>query len=236
MSKTILILKTIFVAVFSSFVLASCASRGTGDLLTELPPQVTTVAGSDVLTSTTARETLGPLDVITVKVFGAPDLSGDYQVDYEGKLKLPLINEVDAMGQTRLSLARVLKSKYEENYLQNAEVTILMKNSRDRTFAIDGSVARPGRYPIKVETSLMEAIATSGGVDEYANLKRVVVFREVNGEKYVAGFNLKSIRDGDTPDPEIAKDDIIIVDGSKLPEARREIISSLPLLAFFRPF
>lgn len=236
MSHTNLVLKNVFVIIFSYLFLVSCASRGTGGLLTELPPQVTLVEGKYVANSDTLQETLAPLDVLNIKVFGAPDLGGDYQIDYKGNLKLPLIEEVHALGQTRLSLARVLETKLEESYLQNAEVAIVMKSARFRTFSVDGSIAKPGRYPMKEKTSLMEAIAMSGGVDKYANLNRIVVFREVNDQKYIAGFNLKSIRDGETADPQIEKDDIIVVDGSKLPEARREILSSLPLLALFRPF
>jgi len=204
--------------------------------LAELPKPAVIAESSAPNTIDAPQETLGPLDVITVKVFGAPDLGGDYQVDYEGKLKLPLIDEVDALGQTRLTLAKVLEGKYEESYLQNAEVTILLKSSRDRTFTVDGSVSRPGRYAIENKTSLMEAIATSGGVDQHANLNRVLVFREIDGVRNIAGFSLKDIRDGEMSDPEIIKDDIIVVDGSQIKDGYKELLRSLPLLAFFGPF
>lgn len=223
--------------LLSTFVLTSCASRGTGELSSEFPASLSEL-GEDPnsLKLGSQVQTLGPLDTVSVNVFGAPDLTGTYQIDYAGRLKIPLIDEVDAMGQTRLSLARILEDRLEESYLQNAEVTILVKNSRKNTFAVDGAVARPGRYPIEEATSLMEAVASSGGVDKYANLNRVVVFREIDGKRHIAGFSLREIRDGKMPDPEIRKDDIIIVDGSKINEGYREVLRSLPLLAFFRPF
>lgn len=181
-------------------------------------------------------ERLAPLDIITVSVFGAPDLNGDYQVDFEGKLKMPLIGEVQAAGRTPLGLAGMLEQRYEESYLQNAEVTVLMKEAREQFVTIDGSVAKPGQYPLTGKTTLMQAVALSGGVDEFANLKRVVVFREVDGVRHVAGFNLAEIRDGTFPDPEIMQNDIVIVDGSDLRRDYRDVVRAIPVLTIFRPF
>jgi len=228
----------ISITLMCAFMLVSCAtSRGTEGLLTELPTRVSETensSGSAGLHS--SIETIAPLDLISVKVFGAPELGGDYQVDYAGRLKMPLIDEVDALDQTRSSLARIIEAKLEEKYLQDPEVLILIKTSRDRTFTVDGSVKSPGRYKIENKTTLMEAVAVSGGVDDFANLSRVVVFRDIDGKQHIAGFNLAEIRDGTMPDPEIQKDDIIVVDGSEVREGYKQVLRALPLLAFFRPF
>jgi polysaccharide export outer membrane protein len=69
-----------------------------------------------------------------------------------------------------------------------------------------------------------------------ANLSRVVVFRTIGGERSVAVFDLKKIRKGTSPDPEIRGNDIVVVDGSQLKGAWREVIGALPGLAIFRPY
>lgn len=214
----------------SIFAMSACQTRGTEGLPTALP------TADPVQTVGAPGERLAPLDIITVSVFGAPDLKGDYQVDFEGKLKMPLIGDVQAAGRTPIGLAGLLEQKYEQTYLQNAEVTVLMKEAREQFITIDGSVETPGQYPLTGKTTLMQAVALSGGVDEFANLKRVVVFREVEGVRHVAGFNLADIRDGTTPDPEIVQNDIVIVDGSDLRRDYRDIVRAIPVLTIFRPF
>lgn len=218
--------------LFLSFLLVvACQTRGTEGLPTALP----TI--NPVQTVGAPGERLAPLDIISVSVFGAPDLNGDYQVDFEGKLKLPLIGEVQAAGRTPLGLAGLLEQKYEESYLQNAEVTVLMKTAREQFITVDGAVQKPGQYPLTGKTTLMQAVALSGGVSEdTANMKRVVVFREVEGVRHVAGFNLADIRDGTFPDPEIVQNDIVIVDGSNLRRDYRDIVRAIPVLTIFRPF
>lgn len=220
-------LAILFISIFAMF---ACQTRGTEGLPTALP----TI--DPVQTVGAPGERLAPLDIISVSVFGAPDLTGDYQVDFEGKLKMPLIGEVQAAGRTPLGLAGLLEQKYEESYLQNAEVTVLMKEAREQFITIDGSVENPGQYPLTGKTTLMQAVALSGGIDEFANLKRVVVFREVEGVRHVAGFNLADIRDGTFPDPEIVQNDIVIVDGSNLRRDYRDLVRAIPVLTIFRPF
>lgn len=208
----------------------ACQTRGTEDLATSLPV-------STVLEDISAPgERIAALDIITVSVFGAPDLGGDYQVDFEGKLKLPLIGEVEAKGLTPLTLAGNIENRYEENYLQSAEVTVLMKEAREQFVTVDGSVGAPGQYAIKGKTTLMQAVALAGGADEFANLKRVVVFREIKNTRHVAGFSLNKIRDGTQPDPELRRGDIVIVDGNSARRDYRDLVGAVPILALFRPF
>jgi polysaccharide export outer membrane protein len=69
-----------------------------------------------------------------------------------------------------------------------------------------------------------------------ANLTRVAVFRSVNGQRTVAVFDLKAIRAGKAPDPVIFGNDVVVVDGSAVKAAFREVLGALPGLAIFRPY
>ena len=183
-------------------------------------------------------ERINNLDVINMKVFGVSELDGDYQVDNNGIIKLPLIGEVRASGRTPLGLAGILEEKYEAGYLNNAEVSVFRSKAEKQKeyITVDGSVSKPGRFVIEGQSTLLRGVALAGGLTDLANEKRVLVFREQNGERHIAGFNLAEIRDGNTADPKIYSEDIIVVDGRTIRPEYREFLRAVPLLALFTRF
>jgi len=184
----------------------------------------------------TSAEKIGPLDTITLNVFQVPDLSGDYQVDPMGYLSLPLIGRVYANGKGVFELQRDLKRLYGTQYLQDPDLRVELKNSVSQRLTVDGSVQSPGIYPVTSEMTLMQAVAAAKGVTSDANTGRVVIFRKIDGEKEAAAFSLRQIRDGRMSDPKVYANDIIVVDGSALRGTFHDVISTVPLLALFRPF
>ena len=86
------------------------------------------------------------------------------------------------------------------------------------------------------EARMAIAIAQAGGPTSGANTRKVAVFRQVNGERFAAAFNLDAIRSGDADDPEIYGNDIIVVDGSEASETYGEVLRSIPLIALFMAF
>jgi polysaccharide export outer membrane protein len=176
---------------------------------------------------------IGAMDMLDISVFGAPDLDNTYQVDFTGNLKMPLVGSFKAAGFTANELSEVLENKLGERYLQNPEVTVLISKSQDRLLTVDGSVEKPGMYPVNGELSLLQAIALSGGPSDTANPRRVIIFRQIEGVRKAAGYDLTAIREGTEDDPAVFGNDIIVMDGS---EARRnygDFIRSIPLLALF---
>jgi polysaccharide export outer membrane protein len=101
---------------------------------------------------------------------------------------------------------------------------------------VDGAVTRAGAYPVVGQTSLIQAVALAGGTSEDANAHRVVIFRTIDGKREAAAFDLASIRHGEMPDPPVYAGDIIVVDGSSIKAAEKQIFQSFPLLGLFRPF
>jgi len=92
-----------------------------------------------------------------------------------------------------------------------------------------------GSFPVGGPISLIQAVALAKGTTEDANARRVAVFRTIGGQRQAAAFDLTSIRRGEAPDPEIYPGDIVVVDGSSVKAAQKQILQSIPLLAIFGP-
>ena len=101
---------------------------------------------------------------------------------------------------------------------------------------MEGSVNKPGLYPIPGELSLLQAIAMSGGPSEAANPRKVAIFREIEGERKVAVFDLVDIRNGEMEDPSVYGNDIVVMDGNQTRQTYRELLRSVPLIALFLAF
>jgi polysaccharide biosynthesis/export protein len=172
------------------------------------------------------------MDVLEISVFSAPDLSGSYQVDYLGKLKLPLLGTLKAAGYTPAELAANLEQRLAEKYLEDPDVTVRVSDTKKRYLTIDGSVQKPGMYPVDGQLTLLQAVSLSGGPTEGANPNKVVIFRQIEGKRNAAGFNLKDIREGKAVDPLVYPNDIIVMDGSEARRTYGDILRSLPLLTF----
>jgi len=215
-------------------VLPGCADKRGGPI----PYNVSSFGTPDApqIAALEAGYKIAPMDTLTVKVFRMPDLSGDYEVDLAGHISMPLIGEVIAYDLTTAQLDAALTQRLGEKYLENPDVSVGIKSSTRRSVTVDGAVNKAGSYPVFGPTTLMQAVAVAGGTREDANARRVAIFRTISGKRQAAAFDLTSIRRGETPDPEIYAGDIVVIDGSALKAAQKQILNSMPLLSIFRPF
>ena len=227
-------LRTMVVALLVPVLLTACAGGRGGSVPYEVQnfgqPDAPVAASPDV------EYRIGTLDQLGVVVYRVPDLSGDLQVDAVGNVTMPLIGNLTAVGKTAAQLAAEIKKKLGEKYMNDPEVQVTVKSASSAKITVDGSVANPGVYPLQGRMSLIQAIAMAKGTTEDANPHRVVVFRQINGQRQAAAFDLKSIRRGEMPDTEIFGNDIIVVDGSASKSTFKNIVQTVPLLALFRPF
>ena len=200
--------------------------------------QVSNFGAPDSTTAAPIEENyrIAPMDTLSIRIFGMPDLTGDYQVDLRGNVGMPLIGEVAALDMTPAELDTVLTKKYSEKYLENPDITVGIKEATGHNVTVDGSVRKPGTYPVVGPMTLMQAVALAEGIDDMANAHRVAIFRTIDGKRQAAAFDLVSIRHGEVPDPEVYSGDIVIVDGSRVKEAQKKFFQSIPLLNIFRPF
>jgi polysaccharide biosynthesis/export protein len=179
---------------------------------------------------------IAPMDTLTVKVFRVQDLSGDYQVDLLGNIAMPLVGDVPAAGRTPEQLSELLRQKLGAKYLQNPDISVAIKSSAGRNVTVDGAVTRAGAYPVLSQLTLIQAVALAGGTTDDANAHRVAIFRTIDGKRQAASFDLTSIRHGQMPDPPVYAGDIVVVDGSSIKAAEKQIFQSFPFLSIFRPF
>lgn len=199
------------------------------------PPTAEFNSQPDPLFAENRDHRLGPSDLVTVSVYRAPEFSGDYRVDAAGNIMVPLIGLMPVQGMTTVELSAALRQRLSGRYYVNPDVSVALKESNSQRLTVDGSVNSPGVYPVVGRTTLMEAIARAGGTTGGANLRRIVIFRQINGQRMVAAFDLQAIRQAQLEDPLVYASDIIVVDGNQTRQALRDIISTLPILALFRP-
>lgn len=197
------------------------------------------VPGPTVTTTTRPGDyRIGPFDKLNINVYQMKDLTlSDVQVDAAGRITLPLIGSIEAAGKTAPELSDEIAGMLRGRYLQQPQVTVWVTDAASQKVTVDGAVVQPGVYTLSGPTTLIQAVAMAKGPDlKYANLRRVVVFRTINGQRAAAVFDLKLIRQGKAEDPAILGNDVIVVDGSQTKGAWREIIGALPVLGVFRYF
>lgn len=221
-------------AIIASLALAAC----TGSRSDYVAYDRTDFGAPDApsVTRLASEYRIAPLDKLTISVFQVEQLSGEYQVDLTGNIAMPLVGNVSAADKTTEELQEHLVAVLSETYLRNPDVTVGITEATGSSVTIEGSVNNPGVYPTFGSLTLLQAMALGGGLDEFANPRTVVVFRQIDGQRMAAGFDLTNIRRGEDPDPEIYRGDIIVVDGSQTRRAWRDIIQTVPIFSVFRPF
>ena len=137
---------------------------------------------------------------------------------------------------TTAQLHDLLISKLGSKYLENPDVSVGIKSSTRRNVTVDGSVNHVGSFPIFGPTTLIQIVALAGGTGPEANPHRVAIFRQIGGKRQAAAFDLTAIRRGQAADPQIYAGDIVIVDGSAVKAAQKQIINSLSIFSVFKPF
>lgn len=172
---------------------------------------------------------VGPYDTVDVNVYGVSDLSRTVTIDASGAMTLPLIGEVNAAGLGTSELSKIIADKLRR-YVRNPQVTV-SANKVSQTFTVDGQVKMPGQYPIDGPMTLMRSVARAQGVSDYAATNYVVVFRQVGGKQMAALHDLRSIRQGIYPDPEIYANDVVYVGESAGRRAFQLAIQSGALLS-----
>jgi polysaccharide export outer membrane protein len=119
---------------------------------------------------------MGPEDVIQVWVWKEPDLSTTAMVRPDGKIALPLIGEIEAKGKTAPQLQDEV-SKRLMAYLSAPVVTVIVKEVNYPKISVLGQVRKPDVYKIRQNMTVLDAIALAGGFTDYANRKKVKIFR-----------------------------------------------------------
>lgn len=138
---------------------------------------------------------IGPEDVLTIVFWREKDLSGDVAVRPDGRISLPLLNEVDAAGLTPEQL-RVRLTQAADKFLTEPTVTVVVKQINSRKVFITGQVAKQGYYALGGPTTVLQLIAMAGGTLEYADEKNISITRLEKGKQVRLKFNYEDFKKG----------------------------------------
>lgn len=138
---------------------------------------------------------IGADDVLTIAFWGEKDMSGDVIVRPDGKITLPLINDVVAAGLSPDQLRQRLAA-LAETFFKDVQATVAVKTINSRRVFITGQVEKPGSYPLTTRTTVMQLIALAGGLKEFAKANKIVVMRNDGGRESRLPFDYKKVVEG----------------------------------------
>src|SRR5690348_451850 len=157
---------------------------------------------------------IGPEDVLTITVWRNVDLSREVTVRPDGKISLPLIGDIIAVGRTPAQLSEDISNKLKE-YKENPQVSIVIKEVNSYAIYVLGEVAKPGKYPLRSKTTLLQGITIASGFTPTAARNKIVVFRfakDGQGQiKIKASYDDIVLRDGSNQNIELKPGDQIVV-------------------------
>jgi polysaccharide export outer membrane protein len=123
---------------------------------------------------------LGADDLVAVEVWKEPALSATVPVRPDGKISLPMVGELPALGHTASELAQEVKQRLTP-WVPEPVVTVMVKEVRAARFFVLGEVAHPGAFPLTGKLTVLEAVSLAGGATEFAHKRRMVVIRPRHG-------------------------------------------------------
>jgi polysaccharide export outer membrane protein len=140
--------------------------------------------------------------VLTVVFWRDKEMSADVVVRPDGRISLPLLQDVEAAGYSPDEL-RARLVKLAAKYLEEPNATVVVKEIHSRKVFVTGQVGKPGSYPLIGEMNVLQMIAHVGGLLEYADAKNIVVLRHENGNERRFKFNYKDVVKGKSMDQNI---------------------------------
>ena len=138
---------------------------------------------------------IGTDDMLSIVYWKDKDMSADAQVRPDGRIALPLLNDVLVAGLTPEQLREKLTEE-SKKYMEDASITVVVRQINSRRVFITGEVNKPGPYPLTASTSVMQLIAMAGGLREYANSKKIIIMRTEKGRRISLPFNYRDVTAG----------------------------------------
>jgi polysaccharide biosynthesis/export protein len=124
---------------------------------------------------------LGPEDEIDIEVLNVPELKQTVRVAADGKISVPLIGRVPASGLTPEQLRQELAEQWGENYLQDPQVSVFVKEFKARPVSVLGAVEKPNLYYLKGQRNLIEVLSMAGGFGKASSSGRTVIVTRKGG-------------------------------------------------------
>jgi polysaccharide export outer membrane protein len=142
---------------------------------------------------------IGPEDILKINVWNEPQLSLSVPVRTDGKISLPLINDIKVIDLTPIELKEELTKKLSQ-YVENPTVSVIVEAVNSVKIYVGGEVNTPGVYDVKREVNVLQAISMAGGFTEWAKKRKIRIFRKHGGVEKVIKVNYNKIISGKHPE------------------------------------
>lgn len=155
---------------------------------------------------------IGPEDVLDIAVWNNPAISRNMPVRPDGKISLPLLNDVQAAGLSPRELRDVLMQRLTD-YMPSPEVSVIVREVHSFKVSVIGEVKTPGRYELKSRATVLDVLAQAGPFTEFASRARIFVIRSNGTAVKRIPFNYNKIVSSDAPDGNFSLQpgDIVVV-------------------------
>jgi polysaccharide export outer membrane protein len=171
---------------------------------------IAAVLGADGRTQEPADFVIGPDDVLSIVFWRDKEMSSEVTVRPDGKISLPLLDEIQAAGLTPSQL-RAHLIEASKRFFENPSVTVVVHRINSRKVFITGQVAKPGHYVITAPTTVLQLIAMAGGLNDFADSRNITILRRENGRTSTYRFNYKDVRRNVRQDIELKPGDTVLV-------------------------
>jgi polysaccharide biosynthesis/export protein len=145
---------------------------------------------------------IGPQDVLKIDVWREDQLTRIVPVRPDGKITLPLLNDIQAVGMTPMELAGVIRDELKK-YLTNPQVTVSIAEINSRRVYVTGEVTHPGAFSLLPGMTVLQALTSAGGFTQFAKMKGIYVLRMEGGKQVKHAFNYKDVINGKKPEDNI---------------------------------
>lgn len=155
---------------------------------------------------------IGAQDVLNISVWKEPDLTQTVPVRPDGKISMPLLNDVQAAGLTPTELRDHIAEALKK-YVTDPVVTVIVTQINSERVYITGEVTHPGAFPLVPGMTILQALSSAGGFTNFANTKKIYMFRTVNGKRVDFPFDYKDVIHGKKLDENVvlqAGDTIVV--------------------------
>ena len=153
---------------------------------------------------------IGPGDILHISVWKDASLERIDTVRPDGMISFPLINEIQASGQTPMQLQKSIADRLRQ-YMNDPEVSVVVQEVHSFAVSVLGEVKTPGRYELKNQATVLDVLAQAGGLSEFASPSKIVILRDDNGVKHRILFDYNTAVYGDEPPFFVHPGDIITV-------------------------
>ena len=145
---------------------------------------------------------IGASDMLTIDVWKEPEITRTVPVRSDGKISLPLLNDVQAAGLTPAQLSSAIAERLGK-ILVNPQVTVIVTQMNSQKIYILGQVTHTGVFPLEPNMTAVQALSNAGGFTAFANLKKIYVLRSEGGRKEILPVKYKEVLSGRKPDEEV---------------------------------